>query len=85
MNGTSGFQEVRSTTPDHQPIGSCTSNSIDLEQVPGTFCVPRSCHGWCLTLAQRIASFLLLASKLLPTRVLAQCEKKLVVSFSDLI
>ena len=37
MNGTSGFQEVRSSTPDHQRIGSCTSNGIDSEKVPGSF------------------------------------------------
>ncbi len=36
MNGASGFEEVQSSTPDHQPIGSCTSNSINSEQVPGT-------------------------------------------------
>ena len=36
MNGASGFQEVRSSTPDHQQIGSCTSNNINSEQVPGT-------------------------------------------------
>jgi hypothetical protein len=30
--------------PDHRHIGinSCTSNSIDSEQVPGTFSAPRS-------------------------------------------
>ena len=37
MNGASGFEEVQSSTPDHQPIGSCTSNSINSEQVSGTF------------------------------------------------
>ena len=37
MNGTSGFEEVQSSTPDHQQIGSWTSNSINSEQVPGTF------------------------------------------------
>ena len=36
MNGTSGFEEVQSSTPDHQPIGSCTSNGIDSKQIPGT-------------------------------------------------
>ena len=36
MNGTAGFEEVQSSTPDHQPIGSCTSNSINSEQIPGT-------------------------------------------------
>ena len=35
MNGTSGFEEVQSSTPDHQPIGSCTSNNINSEQIPG--------------------------------------------------
>jgi hypothetical protein len=30
--------------PDHQQIGSWTSNGIDSEQVPGTFSVPRSSH-----------------------------------------
>ena len=39
MNGTSGFEEVQSSTPDHQPIGSCTSNSINSEQVSGIFSV----------------------------------------------
>ena len=38
MNGTSGFQEVRSST-SRSPIGSCTSNGIDSDQVPGTFSV----------------------------------------------
>ena len=37
MNGTSGFEEVQSSTPDHQPIGSCTSNSINSEI--GTWCL----------------------------------------------
>jgi hypothetical protein len=37
MNGTSGFQELRSSPPDHQRIGSCTSNGINLEKVAGTF------------------------------------------------
>jgi len=37
MNGPSGFQEVRSSTTDHQQIGCWTSNSIDSEQVSGTF------------------------------------------------
>ena len=36
MNGTSGFQKVRSSKPDHQQIGCCTSNGIDSEQVPGS-------------------------------------------------
>ena len=36
MNGTSGFQEVRSSTPDHQRIGSCTSNGTSSEKVPAT-------------------------------------------------
>ena len=36
MNGTSGFQEVRSSTSRHPRIGCCTSNGINLEQVPGT-------------------------------------------------
>ena len=39
MNGTSGFQEVRSSTSDHQQIGSWTSNNINLGQVLGTFSV----------------------------------------------
>jgi hypothetical protein len=37
MNGTSGFQEVRSSTSDHHQIGSCTSNGLNSEQVPGAF------------------------------------------------
>jgi hypothetical protein len=37
MNGTSGFGEVQSSTPDHHHIGYCTSNGIDSEQVPGSF------------------------------------------------
>lgn len=36
MNGTSGFEEVQSSTPDHQQIGSWTSNNINSEQIPGT-------------------------------------------------
>jgi len=36
MNGTSGFQEVRSSTPDHPRIGCCTSNSLNSEQVLDT-------------------------------------------------
>jgi hypothetical protein len=39
MNGTSGFQEVRSSSSGHQQIGYCTNNGIDSEQVPGTFSV----------------------------------------------
>ena len=36
MNGPSGFQEVRSSTPpDHQQIGCWTSNSLNSEKVPG--------------------------------------------------
>jgi hypothetical protein len=37
MNSTSGFQEVRSSPPDHQRIGSCTTNGINPVQVPGIF------------------------------------------------
>ena len=37
MNGTSGFQEVRSSPPDHQQIGCCASNGIDSEQIHGAF------------------------------------------------
>src|SRR2546423_1561586 len=36
MNGTSGFQEMRSSPPDHQRIGSCTSNGLNSEKLPGT-------------------------------------------------
>jgi subtilisin family serine protease/translation initiation factor IF-1 len=41
MNGTSGFQELRSSTPDHRHSGiaSCTSNGINSKQVSGTFSV----------------------------------------------
>lgn len=39
MNGTSGFQESRSPHPDSHRIASCTSNSINSEQIPGTFSV----------------------------------------------
>jgi hypothetical protein len=39
MNGTSGFQELRSSPPDHLRIGCCTNNGIHLEKVPGTFSV----------------------------------------------
>ena len=39
MNGTSGFQEVRSSPPDHHRIGSCTSNGINSEKVSGNFFV----------------------------------------------
>jgi hypothetical protein len=39
MNGTSGFQEVRSSPPDHLRIGSCTSNGLNSEQVTGILSV----------------------------------------------
>jgi len=39
MNGTSGFREVRSSTPDDQRIGSCTSNGLNSEQTPSPFSV----------------------------------------------
>lgn len=42
MNGPSGFREVRSSAPDHHRIGSCTSNSLDSEQVPDTVPVSRN-------------------------------------------
>ena len=37
MNGTSGFHEVRSSSPHHHRLAPCTSNGINSEQVPGTF------------------------------------------------
>jgi len=37
MNGTSGLQEVQSSPPDHQRIGSCASDSLNSERVPPTF------------------------------------------------
>jgi len=39
MNGTSDFLARRSSTSDHQRIGSDTSNGIDSEKVPGAFSV----------------------------------------------
>jgi hypothetical protein len=36
MNGAPGFQEVRLLSPDHQQIGSCTSNGLRSETVPDT-------------------------------------------------
>ncbi len=37
MNGTLGFQEVRSSTPDHHRIASYRSGGIKPEQVSRTF------------------------------------------------
>jgi hypothetical protein len=37
MNGTSGFQEVRSSTPRSPTNRSCTSSGLKSEKVPGTF------------------------------------------------
>jgi hypothetical protein len=34
MNGTSGFQAGQSSPPDHQPIGSCTSNGFSWKRFP---------------------------------------------------
>jgi Metallo-peptidase family M12B Reprolysin-like len=42
MNGASGFQEVRPSTPDHHGLVSCTSNGIDSETVPDTIAAPKS-------------------------------------------
>jgi len=40
MNGTSGFQEVLSSTSQSPSrIGSCTSNGINSDHVPGTFSI----------------------------------------------
>jgi hypothetical protein len=39
MNGTSGFQEVRSSPHDHVRIGSCTSNSLGWKR----FLTPSRC------------------------------------------
>ena len=43
MNGTSGFQEVRSSTSrSPSRIASCTSNGINSEQIPEAIFIPHT-------------------------------------------
>ena len=73
MNGTSGFQARRSSTPDHHRIGSCTSNSIDSKQVPGIFSVLTISSLSPQTSAQREKRFLTPFSCLIACLLLIPC------------
>jgi hypothetical protein len=42
MNGTSGFQEVRSSIRGHHWISSCLNNGINFQKIPGEFPMLRS-------------------------------------------
>jgi filamentous hemagglutinin family protein len=74
MKGTAGFQARRSSTPDHHHnIGSCTSNGIDSEQVPGIFSVLTISSGSPQTSAQREKRFLTPFSCLIACLLLIPC------------